>query len=135
VIRVAGRGDLTAVLALWETCASTTSSTDDLPGLEALLARDPGALLVDDRDGRIVGTLVAGFDGWRGAMYRIVVAEEARREGVGRALVRAGEERLRSLGARRVTAQLVGADSVARSFWERAGYAHDAEMARFVKAL
>jgi ribosomal protein S18 acetylase RimI-like enzyme len=135
VIRVGRRGDLAAVLALWEASASTTSSTDDLPGLEALLARDPEALLVAERDGRIVGTLVAGFDGWRGAMYRIVVAEETRREGAGLELVRAGEERLRALGARRVTAQVVAADSVARAFWERAGYVHDAEMARFVKPL
>ncbi len=44
------------------------------------------------RDGAIVATLIAAWDGWRGNMYRLAVAPELRREGIARTLVEAGEE-------------------------------------------
>jgi ribosomal protein S18 acetylase RimI-like enzyme len=135
VIRAATRGDVGAVLALWEACATTKSSTDDVAGVEGLLARDGTALLLAELEGRLVGTLIAGWDGWRGAMYRIVVADEARRAGVGRALVLAAEERFRALGVRRVNANLLAADPVARSFWSGVGYELDDHTARFTKTL
>src|SRR5215217_7988707 len=75
----------------------------NLDVLSRLRARDPGALLVARRDGRVVGTLIAAWDGWRGNMYRLAVAVDHRRRGVGLELVRAGERRLYECGARRVT--------------------------------
>src|SRR5829696_6246427 len=56
------------------------------------------ALLISERPGRVIGTLIAAWDGWRGNMYRLAVAVEERRSGVGLALVRAGEEHLRDCG-------------------------------------
>jgi ribosomal protein S18 acetylase RimI-like enzyme len=134
-VRVGGRADAEAVLALWASSAATRSSTDDLSGVEGLLARDGEAILLAELEGRLVGTLIVGWDGWRAAMYRLVVAGEARRAGVARALVEHGEERLRALGARRVNAQVLAADPVARSFWESAGYEDDPGMTRYRKTL
>ena len=41
--------------------------------------------------GAIVGALIAAWDGWRGNMYRLAVDKGHRREGIGLALTRAGE--------------------------------------------
>lgn len=37
-----------------------------------VLVLDQDALLVAARDGRIIGTLIAGWDGWRGSIARFV---------------------------------------------------------------
>jgi len=74
------------------------------------------------REGEIVGALIAAWDGWRGNMYRLAVRDSHRREGIGTALTRAGEDYLRSCGARRVTALVAFEDERAGEFWDSAGY-------------
>ena len=51
-----------------------------------------------------------------------------------RALVDAGESRLRALGAARLTAIVVAADDPAIAFWRAAGYEQQDDRARFVKS-
>lgn len=128
--------ELGGVLELWEGSRSPYSSTPDNPEvLGRLLDRDAGALLVARRDGRVVGTLIAAWDGWRGNMYRLAVAVDQRRLGIGLALVRAGERRLWDCGARRVTALVGAEDDDATALWHAAGYEHDRLVSRFVKNL
>jgi ribosomal protein S18 acetylase RimI-like enzyme len=128
--------DTPAVLSLWQRARSGVASvSDDDEMIERMLATDPEALLVAERDGAIVGTLIAGWDGWRGNMYRLAVTPELRRGGLGRELVAAGERRLRELGCFRVTALVWGEDDPAISFWDDAGYAHDPRIARYVRTI
>jgi GNAT superfamily N-acetyltransferase len=56
-----------------------------------------------------------------------------RRRGVGRALVEAGEARLRGLGAVRITALVGREESEAGAFWEATGYSEDPRIRRFVR--
>jgi ribosomal protein S18 acetylase RimI-like enzyme len=135
VIRAAAPGDLAAVLALWRSAGSVPSVTDRADALAALLSHDPGALLVAVEDGTLVGSLVVGWDGWRGGFYRLAVAPGVQRRGLATALVRAGEARLRALGAERISV-IVDADAGgARAFWAAAGYAFQPERARYVRSL
>ena len=68
-------------------------------------------------------------------MYRLAVRDGDRREGIGLALTRAGENHLRERGARRVTALVANEDEVAAGFWESAGYPRDREIGRRVRNL
>ena len=97
--------------------SSVTEDTAERVGV----AVAAGALLVAAVDGAVVGALVAGFDGWRGNMYRLAVAPAFRRRGLGSRLVAAGEARLRELGAPRVTALVAFDDAGARGFWAAVG--------------
>jgi ribosomal protein S18 acetylase RimI-like enzyme len=136
VVRAAVPADAPAVLALWGRARSANASTPDTPvAVERLLARDPGALIVAEAGGAIVGALVATWDGWRGNMYRLAVDPEHRRRGVALALVRAGEQRLAGFGARRVTALVAHEEAEAVGLWTAAGYARDMTIARFVRNL
>jgi ribosomal protein S18 acetylase RimI-like enzyme len=134
--RRAEASDLPKVLALWEEARSGHASTPDrVEDLETLLVDSPAALLVAARDGQIVGALIAAWDGWRGNMYRLAIREDCRRLGIGTELTRAGEEYLRSRGARRVTALVAFDDEVAGGFWDAAGYPRDEEIGRRVRNL
>jgi ribosomal protein S18 acetylase RimI-like enzyme len=110
--------------------------TPDTPEAVRALIDQPGSVLLLALDGEdVVGTLAVGWDGWRGNMYRLAVRSDARRRGIARALVSAGHEHLRSIGARRVTALVGVEEDAALALWEAAGYTRDALIARFVRNL
>jgi ribosomal protein S18 acetylase RimI-like enzyme len=133
-VRLARPEDVPAVLALWSQARSSLAQTEDRPADVERLARD-GALVVAVAPDGVVGTLIAAYDGWRGNMYRLVVRPHRRRHGIARRLIAAGEERLRQMGARRVTALVARDDEVVNRVWERAGYAADPNLGRWVRNL
>ncbi|MEU2157089.1 GNAT family N-acetyltransferase [Streptomyces sp. NPDC019396] len=134
-IRAATAGDLEAVLGFWKTAAEGTSISDDREGLERLVARDAGTLLLAERDGDMVGTVIAGFDGWRCHLYRLAVLPGQRRRGVARALLAAAAERFVELGGRRADAMVLHDNEPAHHAWRAAGYTPQAEWGRWVKPL
>ena len=100
------------------------------------MLRDPEALLLaETEEGEIVGTLIVGWNGWRGTFYRMAVDPAHRRQGFATALVRAGEERLRALGARRLDAIVETHEPGAMAFWASAGYELQSSRSRYVKNL
>lgn len=121
---------------LWDAARSNhASTTDRVDDVTRLVADSSSALLVAERDGEIVGALIAAWDGWRGNMYRLAVHDGNRRQGIGLALTRAGESHLRQQGARRVTALVAFDDSAAGGFWDAAGYPQDEEIGRRVRNI
>lgn len=125
------QAEASAVLELWAHARRGHASTPDrIDDVERLASESPAVLFVAEREGQIVGTLIAAWDRWRGNMYRLAVRDEHRREGIGLALIRAGEDCLRLRGARRVTALVALDDEVAAGFWEAAGYPLDREIGR-----
>ena len=132
-LRNATTADIDAILVLW-LVATEPTSTDDAPGIEQLLAQAPDALVVATDGDAIVGTIIVGWDGWRGTMYRLAVAPAYRRRRTATALVAEAERRLVEQGARRLHLIVDGEQPVAESFWSAVGYAPTGRQ-RFVKTL
>lgn len=133
--RPASPADLDAVLAFWKVAAEGTSISDDRGGVELLVARDPEALILAERDGVLAGTVIAGFDGWRCHLYRLAVHPGHRRQGVGGALLKAAEERFLRLGGRRGDAMVLDRNESAHPAWRAAGYTPEPQWSRWVKPL
>ncbi len=133
-IRLGTQADIPAILKLWQAAASLPTATDSEAGLEALLARDPESLLLAaSGDSVVVGSLIAGWDGWRGSFYRLAVHPEWRRRSLATDLVRAGEQRLTRLGAVRLTAIVADDERAAIALWTSAGYSRQAGRIRFIR--
>jgi ribosomal protein S18 acetylase RimI-like enzyme len=135
VIREARAGEADAVLEAWTRAGAEPSISDDVGSIERLIAHDPGALLVAEAEGRIVGTVIATWDGWRGGIYRLAVTPEWRRARVATRLVDAAEERVRALGAPKVAALVLDAHDHAVAFWRARGYEPDDRLTRWVRTL
>jgi ribosomal protein S18 acetylase RimI-like enzyme len=133
-MRNATLDDIAAVLAFWRDATTEPSTTDDAASVGQLLRFDPGAVLLAFEGDRIVGSLIVGWDGWRGAMYRLAVAPSRRRKGIARALVTEGERRLAARGARRLHMIVVAGEAAAEAFWAAMGYTTK-DQHRFVKNL
>ncbi|MCX4744698.1 GNAT family N-acetyltransferase [Kitasatospora sp. NBC_01287] len=135
IIRFATTDEIPDLLAFWARAAEGTSITDDPAGVARLLARDPEALLVAERDGAPVGTVIAGWDGWRASLYRLAVDPDHRRQGIGAALLAAAEERFAALGGRRADAMVLERNEAGKRTWDAAGYHREDRWRRWVKPL
>ena len=139
-IRRCTSDDCSAVLQLWLDADATPSVTDTLDEVQRTAASDNAIFLVatDDHD-RIVGSVIGGWDGWRGNIYRLAVAPQARRHRVAQRLMIEVSERLaREKGARRITALVEKAHPDAIGFWNSMlsdGYELDPRMIRYIKTV
>ncbi|MFB6887754.1 GNAT family N-acetyltransferase [Kitasatospora sp. NPDC056327] len=137
-LRAAVPDEIPAVLALWARAARGTSITDDAGGVAALLARDPDCLLVavrSDDPSVLLGTVIAGWDGWRCHLYRLAVDPGHRRRGIGAALLAAAERRFAELGGRRADAMVLDDNLLGHRTWQAAGYGPQPQWTRWAKPL
>jgi len=88
----------------------------------------PDLLLVALEDDRIVGSVMAGYDGHRGWISRIAVLTSHRDRGLGEALIAAAEERLAALGCVKINLQVVEANAAVVEFYKRVGYQVEARI-------
>ena len=136
IVRDAHHDDVPDVLELWSLARSEHATTPDrAEDVERLVREMPGSLLVAEDGARLVGALIAAWDGWRGNMYRLAVHPEHRRRGIARELVHTGEHQLQAKGARRITALVAHDDDVAGALWAAAGYTYDEVIGRFVRNI
>jgi len=134
-IRAARFDEIEAVLTFWRKAAEGTDRHDTVEGVLRLMERDPEALLIAELNGETVGTLIAGWDGWRAHLYRLAVHPDHRRKGIATALINAAEERFAGFDAFRADAMVLDENVVAHRSWRAAGYARQAQWGRWVKPL
>ena len=136
-LRPAGLPDVPALIGLWEVAAENDSRPADSPAkVEALIARDPDACTVAvTAEGRVVGSLISGWDGWRAHLYRLAVHPDVRRQGLARRLLAHAETRLVALGAGRIDAMVLEDNDLGQSLWKSLGYEPQEDWRRWVRPV
>lgn len=112
--------DWPAATDIWEAAGSVEAPP--LTEVVRKLERDPQLFLVAETDERLVGVVMGTYDGRRGWIFRLAVAPEQQRQGIGTMLVRELEHRFEELGVRHLRLLVITPDPAARAFWERLGY-------------
>jgi ribosomal protein S18 acetylase RimI-like enzyme len=130
-IRAARQSDRGAVQGLWSAAGLAIASDDEW---RVLIEAGCASMLVAEDGGLVLGVVVVAYDGWRAFLYHLAVSTQARRRGIGRALMAEGEGRLRAKGARLIFALTKKSMTDGIALLGASGYEPDGDIA-FVKAL
>ncbi len=115
--------DMQKVLDLWNTAGPGVqlSRSDQPREIRKKLKKDPDLFLVAEQGDVLIGAVLGGFDGRRGIVYHLAVANEHRNEGVGRILMQELENRLRSKGCLKYYLLVTKQNEDALKFYSRIG--------------
>jgi ribosomal protein S18 acetylase RimI-like enzyme len=129
--------DYSAVVKLWEIAGPGIhlGRSDTPDEIEKKLSRDPDLFLVAEHNGKIIGSVIGGYDGRRGMMYHLAVDADYRRLGVGENLVKELESRLKSKGCVRYYLLVTKDNRQAIDFYEKRGFIHLDELQAYAKDL
>lgn len=118
-------GDERAVIELWQRCGLTRPWNDPKKDIERKLTEQPELFLVGRINGSIVATVMAGFDGHRGWVNYLAVAEQHRDKGLGRILMARVEELLKERGCPKINIQIRASNADVVEFYRKVGYTTD----------
>ncbi|HEV8574824.1 MAG TPA: GNAT family N-acetyltransferase [Dehalococcoidia bacterium] len=134
-IREARADELEGIIAFWATVDRHTGLPDRVEYLRTFHDFAADLLLVAEVDGRIAGTVLGGWDGWRAQIARLTTDPALRQKGVARALVTEIERRLYRRGARRIYALVDKRSPPAIPFWEAYGYVANDQIVQYSRNL
>lgn len=116
--------DFPAVQHLWGSIEKGVSlGRSDAPEeIQKKISRDPDLFLVAEHDGRIIGSVIGGYDGRRGLIYHLAVSNEYRHRGVGTRLLNEVETRLRDKGCLKCYLMVALENPEVEHFYEKRGW-------------
>jgi ribosomal protein S18 acetylase RimI-like enzyme len=124
-IRSYQASDETSVIRLWTECDLVRPWNDPRTDIQRKLSVQPELFLIGVLGSELVATVMAGYDGHRGWVNYLAVAEQHRRRGFGKALMQHVEARLMDMGCPKLNMQVRAANRAVLAFYERLGYAEE----------
>jgi len=127
--------DAKAVVQIWKDCVLVIPDNDPVKDIKRKRREHPELFLVALDGKRIVGALMGGYDGHRGAVNYFGVAPSHQRKGIGRLLMEAVEKKLARLGCPKINLYVRVGNEAVREFYEKFGYAQNTAGIPFGKRL
>lgn len=122
-------GDADAVISLWTRCGLTrpwnNPNKDIHRKLNEISKGGTGWFWVAELDGRIVGAIMAGYDGHRGSVNYLAVDPSVQGQGLGRWLMKKTEVKLATVGCPKINLLVRTDNQDVQVFYERLGYSFD----------
>jgi len=125
LIRRFQEADRDAVIALWQRCGLVVPWNDPARDIDRKLLVRPEWFLVGEWEGKVVATLMVGYEGHRGWLNYLAVDPQFRRCGIGRCLVARAEEILREAGCPKINLQVRAGNAAAIEFYRALGFQVD----------
>ena len=124
-IRPFQTGDEAVVISLWESCDLVRPWNDPQKDILRKQAVRPDLFLVGELDGKIIASVMAGYEGHRGWLNYLAVHPEHQRRSFARAMVAEAEQRLRNAGCPKINLQVRNSNRGVIEFYQRIGYSID----------
>jgi ribosomal protein S18 acetylase RimI-like enzyme len=117
--------DEEAVVQLWRDCGLVVPWNDPHRDIRRKLKVQPEMFLVAESDGRIIASVMVGYDGHRGWVNYLAVHPDHRRQGIGKRMMEEAEIHLRSAGCPKINLQVRTKNVAVLEFYKRIGYLTD----------
>lgn len=117
--------DQETIVDLWKACGLVVPWNDPYKDIHRKLQVSPDLFLVGELDGEIVATVMGGYEGHRGWVNYLAVAPRHRKNGRGRAMMDAVEQRLRQRGCPKINLQVRATNAEVLAFYRALGYRQD----------
>lgn len=114
--------DTEQTVALWQACGLTRPWNDPYKDIKRKLQQEPELFLIAEQNGRLLGSVMAGYDGHRGWIYYLAVLPQYQSQGVGKSLVLQAEQQLRSKGCPKIQLMIRHDNSGVQDFYRTLGY-------------
>ena len=122
IIRQFREEDKEQVINLWNICKLIRSWNDPMKDIERKKGVGEDLFLVLEKDNKIIGSVMGGYDGHRGVMNYLSVHPEFRGKGFGKLLVNKVEEKLKELGCPKINLLVRSNNSKVIKFYEGNSY-------------
>ena|ERR1700754_3251157 len=121
MIAEASIADAEDIIALWHACGLVRPWNDPMTDFRRALESGSSTVLIARASQGLDGSVMVGFDGHRGWVYYLAVAEAQRGTGRGRALMAAAEEWLRARGCPKIQLMVRTGNHAAIGFYQALG--------------
>ncbi|MBW6471925.1 MAG: GNAT family N-acetyltransferase [Anaerolineaceae bacterium] len=123
IIRVMDMGDYPQLIDLWSNTENIGLSEADSPvNLDTFLQRNPGLSFVALKDEKIIGAVLGGHDGRRGAIYHLAVSKDYRNKGTGKQLLNHVTLAYAEIGIERCHIHVYADNQSGLDFWQKNGW-------------
>ena len=113
------------VVDLWRKCNLVVPQNDPVEDIQRKLVFQPDLFFVALLDGKVVGSIMVGYEGHRGWMNYLAVLPEHQRRGYGRKLVEKAIDELKRLGCMKVNLQVRRSNVSVVEFYKHLGFKDD----------
>lgn len=117
--------DREPVISLWRECALVVPQNDPAKDIDRKLAVDPDLFLVGCDESGVIATVMGGYEGHRGWINYLAVKPSLQRKGLGQAMMRAVEARIKNRGCPKINLQVRAHNTGVIAFYEAIGYGRD----------
>ena len=125
IIRPYRIDDEADVIALWFTCDLVVPWNNPKCDIERKLKVDPELFLVGLVKGKLIATVMGGYEGHRGWINYLAVSPQFRNAGYGRQMMAVIEKKLKAIGCPKINLQVRETNIEVIRFYEAIGYTND----------
>lgn len=126
--------DYDEIFSMWQiTSKRALSEADSRENIERYLNRNPGMSQVALKDGKIIGTVLAGHDGRRGFIHHMAVLPQYRRKHIGNNLAKEAIKKITEDGIKKIHIFCYQDNFTGQEFWTSLGFKKRGDLFVFSK--
>jgi ribosomal protein S18 acetylase RimI-like enzyme len=113
------------VVDLWKKCNLVVPQNDPVEDIQKKVEFQPELFFIGLLDGKVIGSIMVGYEGHRGWINYLAVIPEYQRRGYGGQLVQKSIDELRKMGCLKVNLQVRNTNTAVINFYKHLGFKDD----------
>jgi ribosomal protein S18 acetylase RimI-like enzyme len=117
--------DVEELIDLWKACGLVVPWNNPRKDIQRKIKVQPELFLVGCLDGKVVASVMAGYEGHRGWVNYLAVHPDWQRRGIGKQMMERVEEMLLALGCPKINLQVRRTNRAVIDFYKQIGFKDD----------